>query len=64
MTGRTVTSRVAGQRGRGPRATDQLALWAPRRFKAVSAEREAELLEEGRHLSRAEAERILGRLGR
>ena len=53
--------------------TDRLALWGspepprvpgetPRRFLAVSAERQ--LLDEGHHLSRQEAERILARLGR
>ena len=53
----------------------QLDLWTPlepprsptqtpRRFHAVTEERERELLEEGRHLTRREAERILARLGR
>ncbi len=52
----------------------QLDLWAapeppptptatPRRFHAVSAERERELLDEGRHMPRQEAERIQRRHG-
>lgn len=64
MTGRTVAPRATEERARRPRGSTQLDLWGPRRFKAVIAEREAELLEEGRHLDRAEAERILARLGR
>ena len=63
----------------GGRDLDQLELWAalcadgampaslprpPRRFRAVSAERERELVDEGRRMNRAEAERILARLGR
>ena len=64
MTGKAEASRVPGGPNRQPRGPAQMDLWGPRRFKAVAAEREAELLEQGRHLDRAEAERILARLGR